>query len=271
VCAALACELLGVGTAQAQSGTSEIEKTHIGEAWAGGEVARKTWSVHSGVTWAPFGTLNETGLRLRMVGGFGGASYTGTKPVSDPCGIFLPCIRPAQDSIQQTYRAQSRFADLLFGYQFRVGELTLKAFAGAVLVDRKTTPFDEFAQMQGRFVGAKLVAEAWYNITPQFWSATDLAVISNERGFGARQRFGWRILEQISIGVDAGVRGHLEGAFGVEQGVNHMRIGALLRYDWPGGEVSATGGWAFDKERSSGETRWSSGDPFAMVTVLMKF
>lgn len=267
-----------VRTVLAQSAaTDDTPKPHYGEAWTGAEAFRHAWSLNTGATWAPFGPLDQDGFRVRAVAGVGRYSYRGLRPNAGlpPGGesIFLgagsSAPRAAGGPPDETRKinGQTYFAEALAGYQWRFGELTLKAFAGAVFVKNVTVPFDPDADWAGMRTGVKAAVEAWYNITPKLWSATDLGYVTLDKHFSARQRLGWRLLDQVSVGVDAGLR----GSFETPSGIDHIRAGALLRYDWPGGEVSVTGGWAFERERHGLGYRWTSGDPFATVTVLMKF
>jgi Cellulose biosynthesis protein BcsS len=296
--AGLISALCGAATAaQAQSGSSDIAKTYKGEAWAGAETAGKSWSVHTGATWAPFGSLNDSGFRVRAVGGVGGYSYKFKTSPSDlnaqafgetpPDSILLGTGTSAtrtgstNETAQKILtKGQTRFADVLAGYQWSQGNLTLKAFAGASFVVDAVSPVDPYATWTGTFEGAKVVVEAWYNINPSLWTAIDLDYATIAHSYRARARIGWRVLPHWSIGLDAGARRFRDtGARLIGDGYENViavRIGGLLRYDWDGGEVSLTVGHTFDHATpgiaGQGLKRhWISGDPFASVTVLMKF
>ncbi len=247
--AGLVLALSGSATAaSAQSGSNDIVKTHRGEAWAGVEATRKNWTVYTGATWAPFGPLHDSGFRVRAIGGIGSYSYRTTNPELDPnalafgdvfkaASILLGTGTSAQRSATAAQTAQvikvkgqTRFADVLAGYQWSQGDLTLKAFAGASFVVDTVSPADPNATWTGTFEGAKIVAEAWYNINPSLWTAIDLNYTTIAQTHGARTRVGWRVLPHWSIGLDAGARRFDDGY----ENVLAARIGALVRYEWNG-------------------------------------
>jgi hypothetical protein len=273
------------GSAAAQDKTGSSPGTYMAEAWAGGDVTSKSWSIFSGGTWAPFGSLDGGGFRLRAAGGIGGFRYRSLRPNSAApsaggsvlLGVGTSAPRPPAGNGTQESAGKGRFGEALAGYQWRFNDLTLKAFAGIVVVASTPASFDPDATWAGQRTGAKIAVEAWYNVTPRLWSATDLGFATIEQSFSARQRIGFRILDQLSIGIDTGVRGQLETTYWIDSGINHARVGGLLRYEWPGGEISVTGGWALDRRSQSGTAfapagpQWTSGEPFATATVLMKF
>ena len=45
------------------------------ELWAGAQAFKRAWSLYSGTTVAPFAGIQEDGLRLRVVGGYGAYSF----------------------------------------------------------------------------------------------------------------------------------------------------------------------------------------------------
>lgn len=191
------------------------------EMWSGGEGTRRSWSTYSGLTWSPFGKLATDGLRVRAAGGYGEYSYNGNA-----------------DGIQQSIYGTAAFADLLVGYQMGIGPLTVKAFAGGNFDGHLLQPFDEANKVGTSASGAKVVLEAWYNVTDRTWAQLDLSWASAHSSYGGRLRAGYRVrqrmLEDLSIGVEA-------GAFGNDGGDNG-RIGAFARYAWFGGEISASAG-----------------------------
>jgi hypothetical protein len=208
------------------------------EVWVGAEVARRAWSVYSGLTWAPLGSISADGLRFRASGGSGAYRYDGS-------------IGGVPTSIYGT----PAFADLLVGYQMGFGALTLKAFVGASFDAHELEPYDKANALAGSSTGVKGALEGWLNVTPEAWAAVDLAATTAHSNYSTRLRLGYRVLQGLSLGVEAGAFGHVEGNFG--------RVGALVRYDWAGGEISVSGGVTGNLDRPS--------TPYVAIMYLAKF
>jgi hypothetical protein len=51
------------------------------ELWAGAQAFKHAWSLYSGATVAPFASIQQDGLRLRVVGGYGAYTYAGPRAV----------------------------------------------------------------------------------------------------------------------------------------------------------------------------------------------
>lgn len=86
------------------------------EVWAGADVSNHVWLAYSGATIAPYSDMFSDGLRLRTATGFGEYSYTGER-----------------NAKEQSFSAQTGFADAPVGYLGRSGPLTAKAFVGISL------------------------------------------------------------------------------------------------------------------------------------------
>jgi len=215
------------------------------EIWTGAEAYRHAWSVYGGATLALFGSIQEDGWRLRVLGGQGAYRYqsqrwtgTGTVPV--------------------TLQGTVTFADLLVGYHRQLGPLTLKVFAGVSTSDHDLA--DPEARVRGRAWGGKGVLEAWWNITELAWLSADLSLASMHHDYASRLRLGWRLLPELSVGLEAGAVGNVDCDIG--------RAGGFLRYEWDGGEVSLSGGWASDGMRGD---RDGTQGPYAVLSVLTRF
>lgn len=191
----------------------------------GVEAARHAWSLYSGVTLAPFGSLGEDGWRLRAVGGYGAYSYSGLRAV----GVGSQIVK---------FRGTVSFADLLLGYHQQVGPLTLKLYAGAMATQHLIDPVDPEAQVQGEAFGAKAVLETWWTVSEQTWASLDLSYGSVHESYWGRLRLGWRLVPVVSLGLEASGAGNSDG--------DAARLGGFLRYEWDGGEVSASAGLMSD-------------------------
>jgi Cellulose biosynthesis protein BcsS len=177
------------------------------EIWAGGEVFHGVWSLYTGASFAPFGSVQEDGLRLRAVGGY---SDYGSGAVS--------------------------FADLLVGYHAQFGPLTLKVFAG--LTSTADVPDEPAAVPRGLELGGKGVAEAWWNVTDQLWTSADLSWASLHSVHGGRLRLGWRLWPELSSGLEGAMAGTVDR--------DVARVGGFVRYEWETGELSLSAGLAMD-------------------------
>lgn len=178
------------------------------EAWIGAESTANVWSLYSGLTWAPLGSVREDGWRVRMVGGYGQYKF-------DP-----------------TSHGASAFGEIFGGYHWTLGALTLKAFVGATFEGAVSA--DLANPFLDRLVGGKGVIEAWQNLGELDWAAVDLAWSSTHESIHARLRLGHRVTSSLSLGVEA-------AAFSSTAGET-VRGGGLARYEWDAGEVSISGG-----------------------------
>lgn len=199
---------------------------------------RHSWSTYAGVGWAPFGKLAEDGFRMRVTGGGGQYRYQGVID-REPVSIY----------------GTSAFGDLLVGYQMGLGRLTLKAFAGATFDGQLLDPWDDANRLGGAATGAKLVVESWLNITPALWTQLDASYATANETYYSRLRVGYRVLHGLSLGLEGGSFGNITG--------DSARAGIFARYEWLGGEISASGG-------VSGELR-SPRSPYATLVYLKRF
>lgn len=77
------------------------------EFWTGVDASNHVWLAYSGATIAPSSDMFSDGVRLRAATGFGEYSYVGER-----------------DAREQSFSAQTGFADALVGYLERLGPLT---------------------------------------------------------------------------------------------------------------------------------------------------
>ncbi len=185
------------------------------------DATRHAWSSYAGFNWAPFGKLAQDGVRFRLAGSYGEYRYAGYV-----------------DSRLQTVYGTAASADVLAGYQMGWGSWTLKAFAGATFDGHLLTPFDEANEVSGAATGAKAALESWVDITPAFWAQLDASYATAHRNYNSRLRVGYRLTQVISLGAEGGGFGNAASDSG--------RGGGFLRYEWLGGEISASAGLSGD-------------------------
>ena len=263
----LAClALIAAAMLPAPSVAHSQSKPFTREVWSGADVSSDVWLIYSGATIAPYSGIHENGLRLRAVAGYGQYSYQG-----------FPS--------EKKFDATTVFADVLAGYLYRLGPLTVKGFAGVSFVDHHVTPFDtENISIDGEW-GPKGVIELWYNSGPRSWSSLDLAYTSAHDTASARMRSGYRIFPELSIGVEGAFnidgqaqcklrlslqKGcHLDaGDTDVKSILDFGRTGLFVRYEWTGGEVSVSAGGL---GRVMDEDGAFNLDPYVTANWIMQF
>jgi hypothetical protein len=218
------------------------------ELWAGGEATKHYWSLWSGGTIAPFAPITADGWRLRAVGGGGAYSY-------DSRRIVAGRLRP------QRFHAVTAFTDGLVGYQMRLGAWTVKPFAGISHQEHRIHPRDPFNPRAGSGTGVKLLVENWLVISAVTWASLDASWGSVNDAYWSRARLGWRALRDIlpgddlSIGIEAGAIGDKAHDVG--------RAGAFVRYVWPRGELSVSGGVSGDYDNPR--------DSYAGASLMVRF
>jgi hypothetical protein len=219
------------------------------EVWSGADASSDVWLVYSGVTVAPWSQIHGEGVRLRVVSGYG--QYTFEDHLRRPAGD--------KDNPISEFHAKTAFADALVGYLWRFDPLTAKVFVGISAITHVVAPAGAETDRQGLEVGPKGAVELWLNMGPNAWGSFDLNWTTAHDTGAARLRTAYRVMPKLSAGVESGVNS--TGEF------QDLRGGAFVRYDWDGGEISASGGLAgnFSGLRS-GDT-----DPYMTVNWITQF
>ena len=200
------------------------------EIWFGADAGLNNWLVYTGGTYAPWSDIHADGFRLRSTAGYGSFSYS--------------------FDAKTKVRATKNYSDVLAGYQQRFGELTAKAFIGyAILNQQFEVPASSFraAKLDSGLKGA---VELWLNLGPTAWTSLDMSYADTRQSSSIRSRTGYRVLPTVSAGVEAifnhsDLSGLVQSSAAVRLEGN-TRIGGFLRYEWFGGEISASGGLSGD-------------------------
>ena len=229
---------------------SDLQRPRF-EFWSGAQAYDHVWSIYSGTTVAPFGAIQEDGMRLRVVAGYGADRYSGPRAVGAESQIVA-------------FEATGSFAEVLAGYHRQFGPLTVKAFAGAMAADRQIRPDDPETSIRGTGFGGKLALETWWNLGAAAWTSVDLSWGSLHQTYAARARLGWRLTPALSAGLEAGAAGNVEGGI--------VRAGGFVRYETASGEISASGGATTDKPLESGGPAIARASTlYAMLSWLTRF
>lgn len=222
----------------ARAGDDKPDRNY--EVWAGADAAADVWLIYSGTTLAPYGDIHEDGLRLRAAGGYGQYRYRTSSA--------------AHGFKEVEFRAQTEFADALVGYLKRMGPLTAKGFVGLSAINHRVFPHDGANRVQGLEIGAKGVVELWLNMGSDAWSSLDLSWSTAHNTRSARTRVGYRIQPGLSTGIEAAINVDDQAEFKLSEEVidhrssafDYARVGTFVRYDWYGGEISASAGYLGD-------------------------
>lgn len=237
------------------------------ETWAGADASQNVWLAYTGVTFAPFGPLDRDGLRLRFAGGQGEYSYKGKRPQLNPAYTGYD-DEPMILTPHKIFKAQVQFAEALVGYQWRLGELTTKAFIGIASMKHTIRPGDRFVitdpysgttrtfsfnRASGHDIGLKAALELWLNLGPDAYASLDLAWSDAHLMRSAHTRLGHNVLPELLPGLSAGI----EASFNVNRNgearlkndtlvndvpLDYARFGGFARYVWDTGELSASAG-----------------------------
>lgn len=231
-----AAALLTISPAQAQF---EIDPFGMAgqryEIWAGGQATHSGYSIYTGTVWAPFGSIRDDGWRVRSGGGRG-------------LYVYGPADKPIT--------GLSSFTDVMAGYRASFGNITLKGYAGVAGDYHVTDPYDPGNALFGLAVGPKVVLESWVDVTRSLWVAADLDWSKAHQLYSVRLKSGWRAFSLLSLGVEAGQFGNLEGS--------GRSIAGFARFEWSDGEVSVAGGY-------TGSSVGTPNTPFAGVNFLMRY
>jgi hypothetical protein len=265
---AVAAILIPLPAAAQSAWTTAIERASSSKAsygwreiYGGVDAARDQWLMYSGITVAsPRADIYSNGWRLRIGGGYGRYSYDASQVTNYPCGPTapVPCIRE-----NRHYVVSHSYAEALVGYSLKLGNLTAKAFAGALMSSQQRSKPDPHKKTDGTEWGAKGSLELWLDMGPRSWSSLDLSYATARDETAARWRAGWRIKPRVSVGPEFRFDKNIESGAGEWNG----RAGLFGRYEWDGGELSLAGGLA---ARVNG---WSHEDasPFGTLNVLFQY
>ena len=215
--------------------TNKVASPASYEIWTGADATSQYWSVWSGLTYAPLGSVSDPGVRLRINAGGGQYRYAGTTLVG---GLATPA----------TLTGTSTFAEALAGYQAQVGRWTAKLFLGIHYQELHASAA-ELNPRNRSALGFKIAFENWLELTPSLWASLDASWSHANDNYWSRARLGHRVLPELSLGIEAQAFGH---------DTQHMRRGGLFaRYDGRLGEIIVSGGIA-DQEAAARSAYFSA-------------
>lgn len=239
----------------------DLDRVGAYEVWAGVDAATTTWLAYSGLTVAPFGDTHSDGFRLRSVSGLGQYRYEYSREKSGATNV----------------KVDKAASDLLVGYQVGIDNLTVKGFLGWAFLARDFTISGQTNARGTKFDhGPKASAELWLDWSEASWASLDIGYAAPRQTADVRLRFGQRLENEFSAGPEVvyhrtDLTGEVLDVGRTDYG--NVRLGAFVRYDWFGGEVSASGGISTDVTGTSA-TRIEvprTAAPYGTLTVLLQF
>lgn len=206
------------------------------EIWAGADVTKNNWSVYTGMTVSPFGTIHHDGIRVRAVGGYGQYLADGWKE------------NRVHGRTAKQFRVTTSFAELMLGYQVQFGGVTLKGFAGAAGDGHLPDPYPgssvveadgtvtnhHYDNLVGLDWGGKAALELWLDVSDALWASVDVSQTTSLDSYWRRLRLGYRATPELSIGFEGASLGNVE--------YDGQRAGLFARYAWSSGEIGVSGG-----------------------------
>lgn len=187
---------------------------------SGADITGNSRSGYAGAVWAP-GGLDERGFRVKALGGYGAYAYDSM-------------LELAGGVVPWRFVGEYILGDLMGGWQFRRGELTVKAFAGVQYIEHALRPDDPANDIKGARWGAKGQLELWRNIGSRNWFSLDASWASAFGDYWALARLGRRLAPRWSAGIEGGGLG--------DEDYDAARGGAFLRLHIGETELTLSGG-----------------------------
>jgi len=205
--------------AQAAGGAPPDQAVPRHEIFSGVSLTSNSIFGYAGAVWAFGGSVDAPGPRVKALTGVGGYDYSGSLP--DVAGAV-------------NFDGDVALARILGGYQWRRGEWTIKAYAGASFETHDLSPDDPANSVNGNRFGIMGQLELWRNLGEAGWLSLDASYANVFGSYGTQLRLGRRLRKRISAGVEAGAQGNRDYDSG--------RAGGFLRYHLGGSELTASGG-----------------------------
>jgi hypothetical protein len=216
VSGALFASVLALGTLPAPA-VAEPDEPHT-ELFTGFEASDNYASGYLGGGYAFGKGLYAPGFRLRAVGAYGRYDYDGTLFTG---GAYVPT----------EFDGQYGFAAALAGYQFQPGAVIVKLFAGVEAEDQHIVPHDPNNKVQGTEIGLRLLAETWYDVSPEWFLSADASYGTAFQEYCVLSRIGYRVLPKLALGLEGGALGNEEydaGRAGGFMRINFLKLEATL-------------------------------------------
>lgn len=188
--------------------------------WVGASYTQNMGFIYSGGTLSPFTGLYDEGLKLRANAGYGGYRFT-----------------------ERQEAGTITFTDVLVGYQWQLGFVTTKLFAGLSYIDHRAWshrgPVDD-----GEEFGPRLQVELWYDQGRGYWASLNMGATTAHNTYAARVRLGFRYNSDISVGPELSIDDNAVET--VDMDTAYARGGLFTNYSWGRSELSLSTGISRD-------------------------
>ena len=194
--------------------------------FTGLHIARDSAFGWAGIAGAPFGLLDEDGVRLRLAGGTGRYRY---RTSAVPGGINEGNVASGE---------------ILLGFHRSLGNGSVTAYLGAHMEEQRLTAADPGNASAGTALGAKATLEFFRRLDPLWVASASASASTVHRTYQARATLAREFAYGLAAGVEAAVLGDaryvepragLSGSMTYGRGVLTIAAGLLFSTDKGGG------------------------------------
>lgn len=139
---------------------------------------------------------------------------------------------------RKAYQGQRYELAVMPGYQFILGQLVVKGFAGVAYQHQAVFPADPRNSINGDFWGTKGAVEIWARLSDKAWVSADGAYFTPTASYSGSIQLGYELLSWLTIGPQFAAFGDMNSDSG--------RSGGFLRFDLMGTETTISAGLASD-------------------------
>ncbi|MEL6289865.1 MAG: cellulose biosynthesis protein BcsS [Pseudomonadota bacterium] len=208
------------------------------DTWSGTAITADARSSFGGAIYAWSGDKTRDGLRIRIEGGTSTYVYETTRTT----GVELR-------------QGKAIFASVMLGYQWSHDAWTVKGFLGPAYASHEITPVDLDNDLVGERWGARLSVDVWRNMPYDGFFSLNADLASPFASYAAGARYGVKVIDDLWLGLAAGLYGNRE--------LDAARVGGFLRWRTPYGTLWAEGGVGGDYADLNA--------PYATVTLAREF
>lgn len=184
------------------------------ERWSGVDVTLSSAFVYTAGIYAPLGSVNDPGWRVRIGSGTGAYVYGDAPGFS-----FLSLHRSYQlGDLGDVHVGQTHATELLLGHQFQEGDWTGKVYLGAEYGGQHVTPSDPGNADVASEAGAKLVLENWWNLGPSSYAKLNASVTTRSRAGKLHGQIGTELVDWWRVGAESELFSQ-DGETGLRAGV----------------------------------------------------
>lgn len=221
---AIACNAFALQAAEVTPAASNLNRVYF---FTGADIGNDTGFGWAGLTAAPFGKLDEDGMRLRVLGGFGQYRYhTQAVPGGENEGSISS-------------------GEILIGRRLLFDPVTITAYAGLDVRNYRLQHPDPGNPESGERIGIKAALEIYARIAPK-WFATGYANISSIfQNYSVRAAINRELTSTFALGI--------EGALLGDTRYNEQRAGLIASMKFARNIITVASGIVQNSDKGSGE------------------